>query len=294
MKLIRLQLNTPFRSLSEGFTINFLHEKDKSKAYDFNPWCMAGRNGAGKSNILEAVAAIFYHLECIYLDFKPDGFEKNSENRTGFEPSVSRPDAYELSYFITCPPGLTSAAIHPSMTSTLVQIQIIKEEGSRPIVYLFDEKEGKLKGLSRVDIKELLPEYIIGYSSGENEILSLPFLKMRFIHFDEYKERLIDEKGYNKPEARFVFADSSYSQAIFLANYLIQDEAVLDPFLDVLGIEKLDRFRIVIRDKQFIKSEGEEVTGYVRMEATGGIDIPIKKNKSEMILQFINTLHYKT
>ncbi|KEM52370.1 hypothetical protein AD47_5049, partial [Escherichia coli 6-319-05_S4_C3] len=36
----------------------------------------------------------------------------------------------------------------------------------------------------------LLPQYVLGYSSGENEILSLPFFKMRFVQFDEYYNAL--------------------------------------------------------------------------------------------------------
>ncbi|MEL6560101.1 MAG: restriction system-associated AAA family ATPase [Bacteroidota bacterium] len=263
MKLIRLQLNTPFRSLPEGFTINFLHEKDKEQAYDFNPWCMAGRNGAGKSNILEAVAAIFYHLECIYLDFKPDGFRNDEERDLSFNAFKSNPDAYELEYYISEPLELRDRLITMNLQSQpLTRLRIIKDLGKRPVVSRYVEVIESWQSLLRNQIKQILPEYIIGYSSGENEIISLPFLKMRFIHFDEYKERLIDEKGYSKPEARFVFADSSYSQAIFLANYLMQDEAFLDPFLDVLGIEKLDQFRIVIRTNE----------SYVKNKKTGEIE----------------------
>ena len=79
MKLLRLKLNDRFRSLQPGFEVHFLREWDYDKASEFNPYCLAGRNGSGKSNILEALAAIFYHIECIYLKYRPDGFEYDEE-----------------------------------------------------------------------------------------------------------------------------------------------------------------------------------------------------------------------
>jgi len=48
----------------------------------------------------------------------------------------------------------------------------------------------KEKPLSREDSMYLLPEFVLAYSSGENEILSLPFFKMRFIQLDEYFDTL--------------------------------------------------------------------------------------------------------
>src|SRR6267154_1409780 len=103
MKLLRLKLNTDFRSLQAGFEIYFLRDFDKAKLWDFMPYCLVGRNGSGKSNILEVLAAIFYHIECIYLDYKPDGFEgEKDENgrvtKEGFFSEKCTPDTFELEY----------------------------------------------------------------------------------------------------------------------------------------------------------------------------------------------------
>src|SRR5262245_45659813 len=101
MKLLRLRLNAPFRSLAPGFEINFLREWDYERCFEFQPYCLVGRNGSGKSNVLEAIAAIFYHIECIYLDYRPDGFEFNAElNPNGFRAEKAIPDAFELEYLI--------------------------------------------------------------------------------------------------------------------------------------------------------------------------------------------------
>ena len=104
MKLHRLKINSDFRSLQAGFEVYFLRDIDKPKMWDFAPYCFVGRNGSGKSNVLEALAAIFYHIECIYLDFKPNGFEKDRSyhrrNEGGFSAEHCNPDAFELEYFI--------------------------------------------------------------------------------------------------------------------------------------------------------------------------------------------------
>src|SRR5262245_13350951 len=99
MKLLRLKLNDTFRSLQAGFEIYFLREWDYERTFMFNPYALVGRNGSGKSNILEALAAIFYHIECIYLNYRPEGFEYDEElNTSGFRSEKALPDAFELEY----------------------------------------------------------------------------------------------------------------------------------------------------------------------------------------------------
>jgi AAA15 family ATPase/GTPase len=51
-------------------------------------------NGSGKSNVLEALAAIFFHMECCVAKYKPDSFA------TQFRPHICSPDAFTLEYLI--------------------------------------------------------------------------------------------------------------------------------------------------------------------------------------------------
>ncbi|MDV7396891.1 hypothetical protein RZS08_36170, partial [Arthrospira platensis SPKY1] len=68
-----------------------------------------------------------------------------------------------------------------------------------------DSGEGGLCAEQHRDF--LLPEFILGYSSGENEILSLPFFKTRFVQFDEYWNSLSTQSQYpGRPDARLVYA----------------------------------------------------------------------------------------
>lgn len=263
MKLLRLKINEDFRSLKvdtdgKGFEVEFLRPFEMEKKWDFMPYCLAGRNGSGKSNILEALAAIFYHIECIYLGNRPEDFDFDEvKNPFGFREEKSTPDSYELEYLFPIPVGLVNKTITDLAKKTLkdfnAHISITKEVGKQPIVKWLnrvefaDMNEAK-EILNRVEVKQFLPKYIIGYSSGENEILSLPFFKMRYIHYDEYEEALREETGYSQPEGRMVYLDTLYSQAVFLTNYLMQNEKVLEPIHNTIGIKSITQFRIIIQE----------------------------------------------
>lgn len=281
MKLLRLKLNTDFRSLQKGFEVNFLRDFDKAKMWDFMPYCLVGRNGSGKSNILEALAAIFYHIECIYLSNKPEGFDGEGEfdkaHTDGFFAEYSTPNAFELEYLFPLEKGLYNPLLAQqnfgdNEEKYIAHISIEKIKNKAPIVKWLNRHEfaDAIEApivLNRVAAKKFLPEFVIGYSSGENEILSLPFFKMRFIHYDEYEDALRNETGYSQPEGRLVYLDNQYSQAVFLTNYLMQDETILLPIYQAIGVKAIKQFRIIIRqDVPIAKYRTDENTTALRAD----------------------------
>lgn len=268
MKLLKIKLNDKFRSLHEGFEITFFNESKKSKVWDFMPYCIVGKNGCGKSNILELLAAIFYHIECIYLSNKPDYFDGEGDfaqdDALGFFAEKCSPDAFELEYIIPVKwERLDLSQSHfileqSTDKQTTAHIQIIKNRNQAPIIRCLNKTEFNLENglpeLNRMEIKDVLPDFIVGYSSGENEILSLPFFKMRFINYDEYEIALKDGTGYSHPEGRLLYIDNQHSQAVFLTNYLMQDEKLLEPIYNAIGIQGITQFRIIInQDKEISK-----------------------------------------
>jgi restriction system-associated AAA family ATPase len=246
MKLLRLKITDSkgFRSLQAGFEYCFRSEWDLRNEQGFAPFVCAGPNGSGKSNLLEALAAIFYHLECIYLTNLPDSFRYDEDsNPGGFRSEKAVPDGFEIEYLTKRPKELTGE-------DEQVRIKIVKQPEQAPQwsyrnLDLNDWKElPDGQGLCR----SLVPDYILGYSSGENEILSLPFFKMRFVQFDEYWQALQQQLDYSgSPESRLVFLDSGFSQAILLCNLLFQDADALQPFREDVKIGELKEFRIIIR-----------------------------------------------
>lgn len=267
MKLLRLKITDPqgFRSLQPGFEYHFRTESSLQEEKGFAPFICAGPNGSGKSNLLEALAAIFYHLECIYLQNKPDSFLFDEvSNPRGFQGAISKPDAFELvyqfgqiekNYYTPAVAGIAQAgrtfagATGYSDRVCTFEVHIHKESGRTPVITRVDLESGDSKVLvERDEIRAVLPDYVLGYSSGENEILSLPFFKTRFVQYDEYWQSLKQQLPYDgRPESRLVYLDSGYSQAILLCNLLFHDSATLTSFHEDVKIRELVEFRIIVR-----------------------------------------------
>lgn len=246
MKLLRLKIIDPagFRSLPCGFEHHFRTEwslqDELAQANDFAPFVCAGPNGSGKSNLLEALGAIFFQLEVLRVrrSFLPEALQDEALD-------VS-PVAFELEYLIRVPAEYRSAD-----SPLWAKVGVWKNAGES--VRFHWENQGDFstdvyeafKG-GHADI--LLPQYVLGYSSGENEILSLPFFKMRFVQFDEYWNALTRQLSYpGHPESRLAYLDSGFSQTILLCNLLFQGESTLQPFREDVGIEALREFRIILR-----------------------------------------------
>ena len=273
MILLRLKINEPFRCLQKGFGLHFQREWDRGSKNGFAPYVLAGPNGSGKSNVLEALAAIFYHLGCQYLTKRPDGFDYDEEdNPGGFQDERAVPNAFELEYLIFPP-------VSPEYgdQKVLVHIKIVKEVGSSAKVYLLNHPDvDENKPLPRMEAWEMLPEYVLAYSSGENEILSLPFFKMRFINYDAYLYHLTRQSDYPGPEGHMTFLDAEMNQAILICNFLFQDEKVLEPFKQDVGIQGLKQFRIIIRQHRRVEYNAELLEEFRRSRTEFGFETDVE------------------
>lgn len=246
MKLLRLKITDPagFRSLPSGFEHHFHTEwslqDELAQPEGFAPFVCAGPNGSGKSNLLEVLAAIFFQLEILRVrrSFLPEVLQNTDQDFS--------PVAFELDYLIRVPPEY----IRPD-GPVWARLGVWKNPGES-VRFQWENQSDfdtdvyeAFKG-GHGDI--LLPQYVLGYSSGANEILSLPFFKLRFVQFDEYWNSLTRQLSYpGHPETRLAYLDNGFSQAILLCNLLFQDEATLQPFREDVGIESLRQFRIIIR-----------------------------------------------
>ena len=263
MKLISLEIGEKFRSLHSGFSIKFhtLTEKDMYGMLNFQPFCFAGLNGSGKSNVLEALASIFYHLELCVAKYRPESLKKY------FKPEICTPDVFKLIYLI----GNQKKSTYTFTDFSIITIQ--KEKGESPKMYEQTLKEPFVFNKEKVEIsleqkqsisnnaeaagKAYLPDIIVGYSSGENEILSLPFIKNRLIHFDEYKEAVLKNYSYNEPESSLIYIDSEMSQAVLLSILLFESKETLKPLKNELQIEGLRSFRINLNLHPIIDDLGD-------------------------------------
>lgn len=254
MKLLRLKITDPagFRGLPCGFEHHFRTEwnlqDELSIADHFAPFVCAGPNGSGKSNLLEVLAAIFFQLEILRVrrSFLPEALQDDTLDLS--------PISFELDYLIRVLPEYRSAN-----SPEWAKVHVWKNAGES--VRFIWENQGDFgsdinEAFTSSHIDMLLPQYVLGYSSGENEILSLPFFKMRFVQFDEYYNALTQQLPYpGHPETRLAYLDNGFSQAILLCNLLFLDEDNLRPFREDVGIERLQEFRIIVRRSVGLRTE---------------------------------------
>ena len=265
MKLLRFEITDPngFRSLQAGFEHQFRTEWELQQDYGFAPFVCAGPNGSGKSNLLEVLGAIFFQLEVLRVrrSFLPESFlYDEDENPHGFQDGDGSPNGFELEYLIRVP-----SEFRKSDSPEFARVAISKKIGQSPKINWLNQADFKSDNPDAISERErdfLLPQYVLGYSSGENEILSLPFFKMRFIQFDEYWHALKTQLSYSgRPETRLAYLDSSFSQAILLCNLLFQDAETLILFREDVGIEHLKKFRIIIKRSIEVSSDIAEGFG---------------------------------
>lgn len=228
MKLKYLKLLTPFRGLPAGFEVEF---PEIQNSQSIEPYCLVGLNGSGKSNLLQVLGEIFHYLERYWEDSITS--EKNHPN-FGFEIH------YDPSSF---------AKILPFGKL----IKIIKKPHEKPVYQdisldKVNNEERKFEGVT-------LPNRIIGYSSGMNELLSNPFIKMDFYYFDEFQKRTKNKKVFEAIEVnRMFFMDYDSNQMVVLANFLIEskdDNTHLNVLNKELKIKDLHSFSITIRKKRY-------------------------------------------
>lgn len=221
MKLIRISLleGKPLGIL-EGFEHIFAPQTSET----VEPFCFVGANGTGKSRLLQCLAEIFFWLDSRTRLFSP-------------EPQATLGFRFELEY---------EMQIDNSPRHVLIRHV---EDKNRAGVFEIDEEGDESLISNDQKIRALLPEFVVGYTSGENETLSVPFLDVRQEYAREVGLRAIrvGKKQGEVPDLRLVMMDYHANFAIIAANFLLQSSKKLAFFSKYIRMSDIDSFRIVIQ-----------------------------------------------
>lgn len=287
MKLIELEILDSFRGLQSGFKINFSRPLQKNNLVE--PLCLVGVNGSGKSNMMQSLAEIFHFLECFVLP------EPQTEEYFVPDPGFGFRLHYQLPVF---PRNFLDGIDSTERLSTLTWrgVIITRQKDEDPVFkYYYDGMEniktlydatGDSKPLpeNKLLSSRLLPNQVIGYSSGMNELISNPFTQMDFFYLDALKEKTnwnnqqdtdepdedanaADEKNV-KPKKkrasvertrqeltvnRLFYLDYQSNALMMLANFLIKEAGPagneLDVIKEVVGMDDLVSFRILLNKR---------------------------------------------
>jgi restriction system-associated AAA family ATPase len=277
MKLLHLKILSEFRGLSAGFDIRFdgsnaTGKFNPSSPSNFEPpeepglkpTCMVGLNGSGKSNVLEVISEVFYYLETYHLASDKELQESSSSNLPkskrssrfetsfGFEVSYTIPQHLALMAFNSwsdLPTYCMKFSISPVIT-------IRKEKGEFPkISAAFWAQVIHCQNEDNNRCIEILPARIIGYSSGMNELISNPFMKMDSYYYDQFRKQSGEKQVESVAMNRMFFMDYDSNKLIAVCNFLLgesgdsdnEEHASISPLKDEIGIEDIHSFSISIK-----------------------------------------------
>ncbi len=284
MRLISVKiLGKNFRSLTENKLYKFKHSFREDR---LSTKIFAGLNGSGKSNFLELFSEIFYFLEICHLETVPQSEKENKE--FGFEIEYYLPKTkedikkifakdfqevvetyiknnlpltkytrqeFEKNYYREID-ALESAEVEKVSNQLLkdgyAHIRIVKPQGAAAEYNFIRQDEIKEPRNVTDNTQEVLPTKVIAYTSGQNELLSNPYYKLKYHYFKTFedKKKLDVELAENH---RLFFLDYSTNFSIFVANILLADKKKAALLKDVLQLNDLQSFRITLNTDDLYK-----------------------------------------
>jgi predicted ATPase len=212
MKLEKIWIKE-FKNLKD-FQLDFNQKRTTS--------VLIGRNGKGKSNLIEAIVIIYRDLDL----GNPPFFE------------------YELNYF--CKGNEICIKIEPEKKNYVVTIN-----GKNISFSKFNEENRQLDEENRPS-RKYLPNYLFAYYSGNSERLES--------HFDAHQLKFRDELlNYNdKPLRPFFYVRLAHSQFVLLSFILYGDEDTKDFLQKYMNISGLDSILFILKKPDWKSKEGDK------------------------------------
>ena len=117
------------------------------------------------------------------------------------------------------------------------------------MVEINQEGEWKPLELGSPTARKYLPEKIVGYTSGENETLSLPFLVGRSGYADEVSRAALEDQSLARdiPDTRLMLVDYGTHLEVLVANLLLGTRKQRKGLLNVVALEDLRAFRCIVQ-----------------------------------------------
>lgn len=229
MKLIRAHVikADTCGGLLDGLELSFRNHGFDNHA--FEPFCMVGPNGAGKSQLVQIIAEMLQSAICTVA---PD--EERADGNSTLQ--------FELEYML-----------YDEDETHTKHIRIERKQiGSRkPKLSIQLNSEGAWleQDLESPDVRQLLPRKIVGYTSGGNETLSLPFLLSRSGYAADVAESALNTANDNAsiPNTRLMLVDYGTHLEVLVANLLLANKDQKHFILDEANLRRVHSFRCIVQ-----------------------------------------------
>jgi restriction system-associated AAA family ATPase len=229
MKLVSLDIvkAATCGGLLDGLFISFRDGEVDSKVFD--PLCLVGPNGTGKSQLLQVIAEIFQAVFRKYLLEEEHG-TPNDEL------------LFEIKYLINS--RVDGGAAVP------VRISRRRVDRRKPDIKLEAYAEGDWRIVDDpLQLSYLLPSKVIGYTSGDNETLSLPFFSSRAGYAGQVRNNARDEekRSVRIKDPRLLLIDYGTNLEVLVASLLLNPEVVKSKLLETPNLKSLRSFRCIVQ-----------------------------------------------
>lgn len=192
----------------------------------FDPLCLIGPNGAGKSQFLQVIAEIFQSI--FHSTVKSEERIEGNKNLQ-----------FEVEYLI-----------RPEGAKSDVHVRVARKKKSTLVVQKRKRDEWIDCELASPKTWALLPKKIVGYTSGGNETLSLPFLLSRSEYASEVGDRAIkklEAAAKVVPDTRLMLIDYSTHLEVLVANLLLATTDQRKVLLSDARVDGLHSLRCVVQ-----------------------------------------------
>lgn len=203
----------------------------KRDEQELMPICLIGKNGTGKSQLLQLLGEIF---QTAWHEFSPGEEKENSNNEALFEVRYQ----------------IRSAGKHRH-----IRLERTRDAKKSHSILMFELCDGEWNSVPLTDQRfgDNLPALVVGYTSGDNETLSLPFLVSRGGYAEAVREAAMPQKrgGPLKPrevaDNRLLLIDYSTHLEVLVANLLLAKEDVRSSIIAHANLKDLASFRCILQ-----------------------------------------------
>ena len=232
MKLILLEIfSAPTcGGLLDGLSIRL--REDNVEYFEFDPLCFVGPNGAGKSQVIQVLAEA---LQVICHASAPT--QERNESNPWLE--------FSLEYLIstngdTAPTRVRATRKRESSKKALSLVIAEFQSGAWVDCEIGSERA-----------RQLLPARIIGYTSGDNETLSLPFLTSRSGYADQVATSALSdteaERNQEIDDTRLQLIDYGTNLEVLTSNLLLGSDDIRAALLKDARVKDFHSCRCVIQ-----------------------------------------------
>lgn len=231
MKLVHLEIieAASCGGLLNGFSVD-LYRPAMESNQALRPLCLLGPNGSGKSQFLQVVAEIF---QAAWHTHKPE--EERAEANPGL--------LFKLAYETIAAEGSQPQRVRISRTSET------KPRGAVQMELHDGEEYQVVEDSGSVEYGKHLPTSIVGYTSGDNETLSLPFSVSRTEYAEAVRNAAMPDAkpGTTVPDNRLLLIDYGTHLEVLIANLMIGEPSLRSALIEHARLDSLSSWRCIIQ-----------------------------------------------